>query len=348
MKESIWFDFENAPHVWVFSEIISVLAEEYEVVVTIRDFSSTTAISKLLKINGSPIGKGGGKKSNLSKFSSVLSRAFELRRYLRNNQIKPKLAISHCSRSQALACYFLNIPLIYLDDYEFTFNGFHHFTQNLLTPFVIPKKVWGLNAKKVIHYPGLKEELYLWNEIKWKQAPLDLIDNNRLNLIFRPEGYNTHYCSPLSQILQSEIIELFAHNKDFHIILISRDKSQEKILSEIFEKNNVNYSIPSSVINGPALISQCDAVIGGGGTMTREACVLKVPSYSFFGGKLGAVDKYLEAQNLLHHIKCLDDVSKLIFRKKDPINNISVSPDTFNFVVDFLIQKIRNIGSKIL
>lgn len=340
-KELIWFDFENAPHVWIFSEIIAALAKEHEILVTIRDFSSTIAISKLLEINGTVIGKSGGKKSNLSKFSLVIQRALELRKYLKNKQLKPKLAISHCSRSQALASYLLNIPLIFLDDYEFSFNGFHRFTQNLLTPFVIPKEVWGLNTKKVIHYPGLKEELYLWNTKRWKQEKIDLIDDNRLNVIFRPEGYNTHYSSPLSQILQSRIISLFTQNKDIHIILISRDKLQEKILVELFEKNNVVYSIPSFVINGPALISQCDAVVGGGGTMTREACVLKVPSYSFFGGKLGAVDRYLETQKLLQHIKCLDDIKRIVFKKRDSIDNPIVSVDAFNFVIDFLIQKIK-------
>ncbi len=42
-----------------------------------------------------------------------------------------------------------------------------------------------------------------------------------------------------------------------------------------------------------------DLVIGGGGTMTREAAVLGVPAYTYFAGKWGAVDQYLSDQHRL-------------------------------------------------
>ena len=39
-----------------------------------------------------------------------------------------------------------------------------------------------------------------------------------------------------------------------------------------------------------------DLVIGAGGTMTREAALLGVPTFSVFAGKSPAVDRALEAQ----------------------------------------------------
>ena len=39
-------------------------------------------------------------------------------------------------------------------------------------------------------------------------------------------------------------------------------------------------------------------MISGGGTMTREAAVLGVPSYSFFRGREGQVDAWLESPSL--------------------------------------------------
>ena len=40
-------------------------------------------------------------------------------------------------------------------------------------------------------------------------------------------------------------------------------------------------------------------MISGGGTMNREAAALGVPVYSIFGGKLGAVDKFLASSGRL-------------------------------------------------
>ena len=34
------------------------------------------------------------------------------------------------------------------------------------------------------------------------------------------------------------------------------------------------------------MILECDIVIGGGGTMTREAAILGIPSLSFFKGEI--------------------------------------------------------------
>ncbi len=42
--------------------------------------------------------------------------------------------------------------------------------------------------------------------------------------------------------------------------------------------------------------------------MTREACALGIPSYSFFRGPLGAIDDYLEKSGKLVMLRSLDDV----------------------------------------
>lgn len=340
MKKIIWFDFENAPHAWVFKELISSLSDHCEMIVTSRNFSSTVGISKLLNIPNEVIGKFSKSKSNLGKFFSVVKRSFLLRKYLINRNLKPSLSISHCSRSQALASFLMGIPQIFLDDYEHAFNGFHIFAQTILTPFPIGKEAWGRNAKKVVHYPGLKEQLYLWNEKNWNTEKINYVKEKKINVIFRPEGYTTHYSSKKSQFLQDAVIDLFSKNKNLHIILISRDKFQEKNLIELFDRKNIDYSIPIGVVNGPALIFQSDAVIGGGGTMTREACALNVPSYSFFGGEEGDVDKYLESRKLLKYIKEINDVNDINLVKKNKQSNFSVNQEAFNFVRDFLIKKL--------
>ncbi len=104
MKKYLWFDFENAPHVWIFKELLSAFPE-YEIIITVRNFSSTVGLCNYLKIPYEIVGKQLNKKSNIGKFIAVIIRAFLLKKYLNKKGIKPVLSISHGSRSQALASH---------------------------------------------------------------------------------------------------------------------------------------------------------------------------------------------------------------------------------------------------
>jgi predicted glycosyltransferase len=85
-------------------------------------------------------------------------------------------------------------------------------------------------------------------------------------------------------------------------------------------------------------------VISGGGTMNREAAALKVPVYSIFRGKIGAVDQYLVSTGRLTLIECVDDVQNkiaLVRRKKcesQPSRN-SAALDTIVEIIDRTIRK---------
>src|SRR5690606_10071412 len=75
--------------------------------------------------------------------------------------------------------------------------------------------------------------------------------------------------------------------------------------------------IPAKVVNGLNLMYHSDLVISGGGTMIREAAALKIPSYSFFQGEIGAVDQFLVADQRLLLISSLDDImNKIRIEKK--------------------------------
>lgn len=345
MNKVIWFDFENAPHVWILKEIITQLERNgYEVILTARDFSSTVKLSEYCGFKPAVIGGKVVSKSSLDKFYYTIKRGFELKCYIKKQKKIPLLAVSHGSRSQALAAYFLGIKKISLDDYEHSFKGFNFFVDNLLTPFPIQKEKWGLHSKKVVHYPGLKEELYLWNDKNYKEDNIDFVDDKKVNVLFRPEGRYTHYSSEKSQRLQSKLIELFALTPNLNIILIARDNEQQNFIKRKFENKGINYSIPQKILNGPALISKCDLVIGGGGTMTREAAVLGIPSYSFFCGALGDVDKYLQKEKKLILLNNDSDFLKIKFKKKNSNIVRTNSKAAFDFVYSFILNQLNNLN----
>lgn len=338
----VWIDFENAPHVWVFKEFIKRFElDNIEVLISARDFSYTLQLCEYFRINAIVVDSKSKSKSNLSKLKSVIERGFKLRDFLKKNKIEPTLSISHGSRSQAFASYLLNIKNISLDDYEHSFRLFNYFVNHLLTPFPIKPENWGIFKNKVVNYPGLKEELYLFNSDDFSKLKIDFIDNNNINVLFRPESNFTHYSSKKSYELQNIIINRISEIKNVNLIVLPRNSEQKKGLIKIFEEKNINYVIPDKIINGAALIYNSDIVIGGGGTMTREAAIMGIPSYSFFAGKLGEVDVYLGKIGKLKLLKNEKDVSDIDFSKR--VKTLpKIKKDAFEFVYDFFLQHIKN------
>jgi predicted glycosyltransferase len=97
-------------------------------------------------------------------------------------------------------------------------------------------------------------------------------------------------------------------------ILLPRNKRQE---AEIRTQHpewfvTARVKIPEQVVDGLNLMWHSDLVVSGGGTMNREAAALGVPVYSIFRGKIGAVDRHLQAEGRLTLIESVDDVDRKI------------------------------------
>ena len=344
MAKVLWFDFENTPHVWILKEIINYFNDEgYKILITSRQNETIKNLSKFLNINVNYFSYSRVYKSKFLKVIGIISRALDLVNFVLKNNTRPSIAISHGSRSQAFAAALLSIPVISLDDYEYSSKLFNLFVDKLLTPFPIPKEEWGIFNRKVINYPGLKEELYLWNDNNYLNElhqKSELILSDKINVIFRPEGYLAHYRSSKSKELQNLLIDYFTTIKNINIILLSRDKIQEKEIENRFKEKNIPYTKPFNVLNGPALIFNSDLIIGGGGTMTREGAILNTPAYSFFGGRTGHVDKYLIESGKLFLIKKEEDILNIKFYKKEKQKPF-IKKDAFNFVVNFIKDLIN-------
>lgn len=325
----------------MLKEIIEYFRNEgIDVVTTARDFAGTLGLCDFLGVDFERVGEREENRNKYSKMAGVIRRGFALKNFLKRKGIKPDLAVSHGSRSQGFASYLMGTKAVSLDDYEFSFRGFNRFVENILTPFPIKPECWGKYDKKVVNYPGLKEELYLWNKENYLTDDTELFNENKINVIFRPESPYTHYASDKSKLLQDEVVNLFMKQKDLNVILFARNNTQEEEFKSLFTENGVSVKIPKGAINGPSLIYKSDAVFSGGGTMAREACVLGTLSYSFFGGELGNVDKYLIEEKKMVHLESVEDVSKIVLDKKSSRRNIEVDKKAFEFVSHFLEEKL--------
>lgn len=338
-KRSIWIDFENAPHVWVLSPIVEYLrGKGYSLILTARDFSSTLGLCRWLGFDVRILGSAGGGKHAITKAEKILHRSCQLYFSLFGTRNNIGLALSHGSRTQALAARCLGIPVVGMDDYEFSNQSFVRFMDNLLVPFPIPRDIWGRRSDRIVHYPSLKEELYLckFKPCQQESTP-EFGDPQQIKVLFRPEGRFAHYHSPQTGILQDAILQYLAHRRDILLVLLPRDELQAKVVTDYCEKLRISCRVPDGVLDGPNLIWQMDLVIGGGGTMTREAAVLGIPAYSFFSGRWGAVDIHLQKLGRLVRIVDKRDVSQIILKKHTP-ESVSVPDTGLKHVIDFVEQ----------
>ena len=99
--------------------------------------------------------------------------------------------------------------------------------------------------------------------------------------------------------------------------------------------------IPDHVEDGMNLIWNSDLVISGGGTMNREAAAMRVPVYSIFRGKIGAVDRYLADEGRLVLLESVEDVrTKIVAVRRE--NSASVDRD-YVPALETIVQHIETI-----
>jgi predicted glycosyltransferase len=313
----IWIDIDNSPHVLFFDPIIETLREQgHEVIVTARDAYQVRALMDLHKLSCEFIGKHYG-KNRAAKIMGTVLRAGQLAKRMFGQKID--LAISHGSRAQVMCGYALGIPTLFLLDYEFIAQMGFIRPDYIFVPQMIPDSKELAPKRKVLKYPGLKEDVYVPRlHVDASLKKMMGFDENDLVVTVRPPATEAHYHNPESDLLLDAALKFLMQSPDVHVVLLPRNESQAKILRQTWSKwiDSRKIVIPAQVMDGLNLIWSSDFVISGGGTMNREAAALGVPVYSIFRGKIGAVDRHLQMDGRLILIESAEDIAKKIIVKR--------------------------------
>ena len=342
----IWVDFENTPHVLILKPIIEELERRnHQVFITARDCSQTIELANYFKMNAHRISHHHGKKK-INKVLGHVSRILRLLMFSRDKDIS--VALSHCSRSQVIAAAFLKIPTFVMLDYEYvSLSLIHRFIDRLVVPEVLSAESFNckIDAQKILKYPGIKEHIYVANLVNNGAALQELsLDPHKIIITIRPPAVDAHYYNQRdgSNDLFLEAVQYFSSFDQTILIVLARTKFQQEEIIKFAQKNGNSQQIifPPRAQNGIALIWNSDIVIGGGGTMNREAAVLNVPVYSIFQGKLGAVDRYLNKTGHLNIIQSKEDLKaiKLIKRKRPPKPHLKENSDLINYIVEEILE----------
>ncbi len=300
----IWFDLENTPHVLLLEPIMTALASAgWTLGITAKPQSQTDELARARGIHVDVVGSGNF-AGLPSKLMGGLTRAALLARWVRRRG-RPRLLVSS-SRSASLTAAMLRIPAVALLDYEHAHHAvFGLACRSLWMPDLLRGQPLAHPARAVARYfPGLKENLYLdaWEFDRAAQRrALGAIEGSRL-VAARPPATTAHYAPRDGLARWLTTVRELAHDRCADVIVTPRSSRQRDELAGALEATP-RVRFLERVTPGPGLVAAADLVVGGGGTMNREAAVLGVPVWSVFTGPTPHIDRCLADEGRLRWIR---------------------------------------------
>jgi predicted glycosyltransferase len=337
----VWIDLANSPHVPLFVPIAATLrARAHDVVFTCRDHAQTLALARDAWPDVQVVG-GPSPRGRVAKTRTIVKRAAALHRVGRRERFD--VALSHGSYAQIVAAWAARIPAVTMMDYEH--QPANHFSFRLASRVIVPAvfpdealRRYGAGKGKVVRYDGFKEDLYLsgGNDDGFVRAQLGIRPATILAVVRPPPDGALYHRAENDRF--DEVLAWLEQRRDVAIVLLPRSHEQE----ERYSARRVR--IPERPLDGQALLATADFVIGGGGTMTREAALLGTPSYTVFMPQLGAVDVELMRLGRIGDLRERGRVP-VVEKKRQPSRAVAMKRgDALRAKVVAAVEEVVNAG----
>jgi uncharacterized protein len=315
----VWIDCANSPHPLLFAPVARRLETEgHEVLVTARDNAQTMELACERWPRVEAIG-GPSPRARAAKLQTIGRRVTELRRWAAAT--RPHVALSHNSYAQIVAARSLRIPSVTAMDFEHQPANHLAFrlARTVLLPDVLPRAAlrWqGASGRKVVRYPGLKEELYIgdFDPDPSILAKVGLKVRPRIIVVVRSPPSRAIYHPSANSMFESALRTICLQD-DVICVALTRHPEQTAAIEALGLRNCV---VPLRAIDSRSLMYVADAIIGAGGTMTREAALMGIPTWTMFAGTTPAVDTWLERQGMLKRLVSTEQLAKLTPRSGQP------------------------------
>ena len=299
----VWIDLTNTAHVLVLRPLVELLEQGgHEVELTARPLSHTL---ELLEDWGHPhttLGHYGG-ASRSGKAKAAAGRVVDMLRFGRGKRFDSALA--HGSTDLPPACRLLRIPNSTMFDYEWAMLQHSvncRLANRVLVPDAIPAerlRRYGATKRKLIRYPGLKEEYYLADFEPDVRTLTELgVDPAQPLAVVRTAPSYALYLGGSENGLMPRLLRHL--DEQAQTVVLARTPEQREATRALKLQRVI---VPERAVDGRSLVAFADTLVSAGGTMNREAAVLGTPVWSMFEGRLGAVDEQLAREGRLRFLK---------------------------------------------
>jgi uncharacterized protein len=315
----VWIDLSNSPHPLLFAPIARRLQGlGHEVGVTARDNAQTVELTLERWPDAAIIG-GPSPRSRARKVEAMMARIPLLRRWAQD--FRPDVALSHNSYAQIVAARLLGLRVVTAMDYEG--QPANHLAFRLADVIVMPEALrrsparkQGATDSRTRFYDGFKEEIYLGDFELDPTVPASLgieLDRRALVVARTPPSRAAYH--QFGNPLFGEALETLGTDPNSQTVVLARHPEQREAIHALDLGSLV---VPDHAIDSRSLMYHADLVVGAGGTMTREAALMGVPTYSVFAGEQPAVDRALETRGTMRSLKAPGELGSVERRTADP------------------------------
>ena len=190
---------------------------------------------------------------------------------------------------------------------------------------------FGVRPPKLLQYPGLKEEYYLY-DFEPDRSVLDelLVSRERILVVVRtPPDVSLYHRR--SNPFFPRLLAYLGSESGVHAVVLPRSPEQRDYVRSLALPSLI---VPDQAVDAQSLIALADLVVSAGGTMNREAAALGVPVYTTYGGRIGGVDEMLIRDGRL---RPLTDPRALELEKRVPGETERVRRDP-QIMLDLLLS----------
>ncbi|MHC1636598.1 MAG: DUF354 domain-containing protein [Candidatus Nezhaarchaeales archaeon] len=303
---NIWIEYLTPKQLMFYKPIIDEAKRRgWNVLVTTRRYREIDFLARMLKVNVQVIGRHGG-GSLYGKLVCSINRMKRLTPLI--EKFKPNVALS-TSPDAARVAFGLGIPHILANDSPHSIAVAKltvPLSSKLLTPWVIPKDDWikyGISGEDVIQYKALDPVMWLKHLIVKDKLIIPRRRRFKHLIAVRVEEVHASYMMfNKPTLIEDSIAKLAQKVSDALIVVLPRYNWQMRYLKSKFKELR-NIMVVGKPVYGPSLLRKATLFIGSGGTMTCEAALLGVPSFSYYPKELMHVERFLIEFGLLKRIK---------------------------------------------
>jgi len=300
----ILIDILTPKQCMLFAKLSERLRKEgHQIYQVTRDYREVNQLLKMKGIAARVVGEHGGKNLQ-DKLRASAQRTLELTSIFA--ELKPDVAVSLPSPETSRVAFGLGIPHVCLNDSphaEAVARLTVPLATLLLTPKCIPKKTWikfGIQHDRIIQYNAIDPWAWL-KDFKPDEEILNQLglDKSRPIVVFRTEEAFASYLLgkiPRTPAWMPLLKSLVESNADLQVIVIPRYEAQVTFLTQALGNRA---TVCKSTIDAPRLLAHASIFVGAGGTMTAEAALLGVPTFSCYPDKPYLIEKYLIHKGLV-------------------------------------------------